>query len=67
MRFRIPKIYRIALLSTGGKGKSKQTDFGFKRDACTKADGRIVSLSRARHVLYVADITESVKVGIAPQ
>ena len=67
MRFRISKIYRIALLSTGGKGKSKQTDFGFKRDACAKANRRIVSPSRARHVLHVADIAESVKIGIAPQ
>ena len=67
MRFRIPKIYRIALLSTGGEGKTKQSDFGFKRDACAKANRRIVSPSRARHILHVADIPESVKVGIAPQ
>ena len=67
MRFRISKIYRIALLTSSGEGKAKQPDFGFKRDACTKADGRIVSPSRARHVLHVANIAESVKIGIAPQ
>lgn len=67
MRFRISKIYRIALFTTGGEGKTKQPDFGFKRDARTKADGRIVSPSRARHVFHVADIAESVKIGIAPQ
>ena len=67
MRFRISKINRIALLATGGEGKAKQPDFGFKRDACAKANRRIISPSRARHVLYIADIAESVKIGIAPQ
>ena len=67
MRFRISKIYRITLLTSSGEGETKQPDFGFKRDACAKANWRIVSPSRARHILHVADIPESVKVGIAPQ
>ena len=67
MRFRIPKINRIALFTTGGESKTKQPDFGFKCDACAKADGRIVSPSRACHVFHVADIAESVKIGIEPK
>ena len=67
MRFRISKIYRIALLTTSGEGKAKQSHFGFKGDACAKANRRIISPSRAGHVLHVANIAESVKIGIAPQ
>ena len=67
MRFRISKIYRITLLTSSGEGETKQPNFGFKRDACAKANRRIVSPSRAGHVLHVADIAESVKIGIASQ
>ena len=66
MRFRISKINRITLLTSSGEGETKQPNFGFKGDACAKADGRIVSPSGARHVLHVANIAESVKIGIAP-